>query len=93
MERVTRMKRIVIALAAVAFATSAFAADGAATYASKCAACHGKAGEGAKMAPTPIAGMPAAQVEKAITEGKGKMKAVKIEDAKAVSEYVAGLKK
>ena len=37
------MKRIVIALAAVAFATSAFAADGAALYASKCKGCHGAA--------------------------------------------------
>lgn len=86
------MKRIVIALAAVAFATSAFA-DGAATYASKCAACHGKAGEGAKMAPNAIAGMDAAAVEKAIAEGKGKMKPVKIDDAKGVAAYVAGLKK
>jgi mono/diheme cytochrome c family protein len=86
------MKRIVIALAAVAFATSALA-DGAATYASKCKGCHGAAGEGAKMAPKPIAGMDAATVEKAIAEGKGKMKPVKIEDAKAVAEFVAGLKK
>jgi mono/diheme cytochrome c family protein len=86
------MKRIVIALAAVAFSTAAFA-DGAATYAAKCKGCHGAAGEGAKMAPTPIAGMDAATVEKAITEGKGKMKPVKIEDAKAVAAFVAGLKK
>lgn len=88
------MKRIVIALAAVAFATSAFAADGAAQYAAKCKSCHGAAGEGAKMAPTPIAGTDAATVEKAITEGKGKMKPVKgVDDPKAVAEYVAGLKK
>ena len=86
------MKRIVIALAAVAFSTAAFA-DGAATYAAKCKGCHGAAGEGAKMAPTPIAGMDAATVEKAIAEGKGKMKPVKIEDADAVAEFVAGLKK
>ncbi len=86
------MKRIVTALFVVAFATAAFA-DGAATYASKCAACHGKAGEGAKMAPTAIAGLPADQVKKAITEGKGKMKPVKIEDADAVAAFVAGLKK
>ena len=86
------MKRIVTALFAVAIATSAFA-DGAATFASKCAACHGKSGEGAKMAPAPIAGMSADAVKKAITEGKGKMKPVKIEDADAVAAYVAGLKK
>ncbi len=86
------MKRIVAAVFAVAFATAALA-DGAATYASKCKACHGAAGEGGKMAPTPIAGMPADQVEKAITEGKGKMKPVKIDDADAVAKYVSGLKK
>jgi mono/diheme cytochrome c family protein len=86
------MKRIVTALFVVAFATTAFA-DGAATYASKCAACHGKEGVGAKMAPTPIAGLPADQVKKAITEGKGKMKPVKIENVDEVAAYVAGLKK
>ncbi|GEJ56746.1 c-type cytochrome [Anaeromyxobacter diazotrophicus] len=87
------MKRIVTALFAVAFATTALAADGAALYASKCKACHGAAGEGAKMAPNAIAGMPADQVKKAITEGKGKMKPVKVDDADAVAAYVAGLKK
>jgi mono/diheme cytochrome c family protein len=86
------MKRIVIALAALAVTTAAYA-DGAAVYATKCAACHGKAGEGAKMAPNPIAGMPAADVKKAIAEGKGKMKPQKVDDADAVAAFVAGLKK
>jgi mono/diheme cytochrome c family protein len=86
------MKRIVAALFTVALATSAYA-DAAATYKAKCAACHGKAGEGAKPAPNAIAGMPAADVKKSITEGKGKMKPVKIEDADDVAAYVAGLKK
>jgi cytochrome c6 len=85
------MKRIVIALAALAV-TAAYA-DGAAVYAQKCAACHGKQGEGAKMAPKEIAGMKAEDVKKAITEGKGKMKAQKVEDAEAVAQFVAGLKK
>lgn len=87
------MKRIVIAVLAVAFASSALAADAAATFASKCKACHGANGQGSKMAPNAIAGLPAEQVEKAITEGKGKMKPVKIDDAKGVAAYVAGLKK
>jgi cytochrome c6 len=86
------MKRIVIALAALAVTTAAYA-DGAAVYAQKCAACHGKQGEGAKMAPKEIAGMKAEDVKKAITEGKGKMKAQKVEDAEAVAQFVAGLKK
>ena len=86
------MKRIVIAIAALAFATSAFA-DAAATYAKKCAVCHGKAGEGAKMSPKPIAGVAVEQQKKAITEGVGKMKPVKIEDVDEVAAYAAGLGK
>ncbi len=86
------MKRIMAALFTVAFATAAFA-DGAATYASKCAACHGKQGEGAKMAPNAIAGKSADEVKKVIAEGKGKMKPVKIENADEVAAYVASLKK
>ncbi len=84
------MKRIVTALFAVAFATAA-AADGAATYAAKCKACHGAAGEGTKMAPEAIKGKDAT---KAIAEGHGKMKPVKLEaaDAKAVVDFVKGLK-
>ena len=86
------MNRIVAALFIVAVATSAYA-DAAATFASKCAGCHGKAGQGAKVAPKPIAGMQADEVKKAIAQGKGKMKPVKIEDADGVAAYVEGLKK
>jgi cytochrome c6 len=86
------MKRIVTALFVVAFATAAYA-DGAATFASKCAGCHGKQGEGSKMAPTPIAGMSTDAVKKAIKEGKGKMKPQTIDNADEVATYVAGLKK
>jgi mono/diheme cytochrome c family protein len=85
------MKRIVTALFVVAFATAAYA-DGAATYAAKCKVCHGAAGEGGKMAPEPIKGKPEAAVLKAINEGKGKMKPVKIDDAADVAKFVAGLK-
>lgn len=84
------MKRIATVLA-IAFATAAFA-DGAATYAAKCKVCHGAAGEGTKMAPTPIKGKTEAEVLKSIHEGKGKMKPVKIDDAADVAKYVAGLK-
>jgi mono/diheme cytochrome c family protein len=84
------MKRIIAALFTVALATSAYA-DAAALYKSKCAACHGKSGEGAKLAPKPIAGLPAAETKKAILEGAGKMKPVKISeaDADAVAALVA----
>jgi len=87
------MKRIVVALFAVAFATTALA-DGAAVYAAKCKMCHGAAGEGTKVAPDSIKGKAADAIKKAVNEGKGKMKAVKLEaaDADAVSGFVAGLK-
>jgi cytochrome c6 len=90
------MKRIALALVALGIASPAFA-DGAAIFAKRCAICHGKAGEGAKMASEPIAGIAAAKVKKAIAEGfagKKKMRPVKMDeaDADAVAAYVAGLK-
>jgi mono/diheme cytochrome c family protein len=85
------MKRFVTALLVVAFATAAYA-DGAATYAAKCKICHGASGEGSKMSPEPIKGKPEAAVLKAINEGKGKMKPVKIDNAAEVAKFVAGLK-
>ena len=86
------MKRAVFAVAALLLASTALA-DGAETFAKKCAACHGKEGVGAKMMPKSIAGTPAATVLKVIKEGQGKMKPVAIDDAAAVADYVAGLKK
>ncbi len=85
------MKRILVAAFLAAFATAA-SADGAATYAAKCKMCHGAAGEGGAMFKQSIKGMAADKVEKVIKEGKGKMPAVKIDDAAAVAKYVAGLK-
>jgi len=85
------MKRILTALVAVAFATVALA-DGAASFKAKCAACHGAAGEGSKVSPAPIKGKGEADVLKAINEGKGKMKPVKIDNAAEVAKFVAGLK-
>jgi mono/diheme cytochrome c family protein len=89
------MKRIVTAFAAVALATAAAAADGAAVYKSKCAMCHGADGKGSKMAPDAIGGKGADAVKKAVAEGKGKMKPVKgVEgaDLDAVAAHVAGMK-
>ncbi len=85
------MKTIAIILVGIALASAAYA-DGAATYAAKCKMCHGAAGEGTKMAPDPIKGKAEADVLKAINDGKGKMKAVKIDDAADVAKFVAGLK-
>jgi mono/diheme cytochrome c family protein len=89
------MKKILVATFAALLATSALA-DGAETFAKKCAVCHGKDGAGAKMVARSIAGMPKDKVLKAITEGftgAKKMSPVKIDDADAVAAYVAGLKK
>ncbi len=85
------MIRKLVAVFAVLFATAAFA-DGAATFNQKCKGCHGPEGAG-KGSIKSIAGTPADAVKKAIAEGKGKMKPVKIDNADEVAAYVAGLKK
>jgi mono/diheme cytochrome c family protein len=85
------MKRILTALFVLAFATAA-QADGAATFAAKCKMCHGADGSGGAMFKGSIKGLPEAQVLKTIKEGKGKMKAVQIDDAPAVAKYVSSLK-
>lgn len=85
------MKRVAIALFALAFATAAFA-DGAETFSKKCAACHGKDASGGGMYKQSIKGKPADEVAKVIKEGKGKMKPVAIDNADEVAKYVAGLK-
>jgi cytochrome c len=92
------MKRMIVAVALVVgmVGVARAAEDGAALYKSKCAACHGAAGEGGKMAPDPIAGASADSIAKVVNEGKGKMKPVKgltDEQGKAIGAYVAGLKK
>jgi mono/diheme cytochrome c family protein len=85
------MKRILAAAFVLAFASVA-QADGAATFAAKCKVCHGAEGAGGAMFKGSIRGLKEADVLKTINEGKGKMKAVKIDDAPAVAKYVAGLK-
>jgi cytochrome c6 len=94
------MKRFLPAVLAAALALPALAADGAALYASKCAMCHGKDGKG-----TPVGQKMGAkdlgeekgktkEIEKVVTNGKGKMSAFKgkltDDEIKAVSGYVAG---
>jgi mono/diheme cytochrome c family protein len=85
------MKRILAAVFVLAFATVA-QADGAATFASKCKMCHGAEGAGGAMFKGSIKGLKEADVLKVIQEGKGKTKAVQIDDAPAVAKYVSGLK-
>jgi cytochrome c6 len=85
------MKRIMIAIV-VLFSASGARADGAATYAQKCAMCHGKDANGGGMYKKSIKGRPEAEVLNVIKEGKGKMKPVAIDDAADVAKYVAALK-
>jgi mono/diheme cytochrome c family protein len=84
------MKRFLVAAALVALAGSA-SADAAATFKAKCAMCHGADGAGGAMYKKSIKGTKEATVLATITQGKGKMKPVKIDDAAAVAKWVAGL--
>ena len=86
------MKKILVAAFAALVATSAFA-DGAETFAKKCAVCHGKDLAGGKIVTRSIAGISADKVTKAVTEGFGKMKPVKIDNVAEVAAFVAGAKK
>ena len=96
------MKRYVIILAAFTLASSmAWAQDGAAIYKTKCAMCHGAAGEG-KTGPA-LAGtkMTAQQITDALTKGVEGKKAphskpvagLSADQASAVASYVTTLKK
>jgi cytochrome c6 len=71
------MKRLVVALAVLAFASVAAAADGAAIYKSKCAVCHGPDGKGQnpmgkKLGVQDLAAskMSEAEIVKIVNEGK-----------------------
>lgn len=82
------------------FALPAFAADGAATFKAKCAACHGPNGEG-KMGPK-LQGtaVTADQIVDMLTKGndakkvphKKPLSGLSADDAKAVADFVKSLK-
>ena len=84
----------------VSLSLSAFAADGAATFKAKCAACHGPEGQG-KVGPK-LAGtsLSADQISDLLTKGdeakkaphKKAMASLSADDAKAVADYVKTLK-
>ena len=90
---------VVISLS-VSIALPAFAADGAATYKAKCAACHGADGQG-KVGPA-VKGLSLSteQITDLLTKGEEAKKAphkkamagLSADDAKAVAEYVKSLK-
>ena len=86
------MKKILVAAFAALVATTAFA-DGAETFAKKCAVCHGKDLAGGKIVTRSIAGTSKDKVVAAVTKGMGKMKPVKIDNVDEVAAFVAGAKK
>jgi mono/diheme cytochrome c family protein len=96
------MKRFVTTLAALAvFSCLAFAEDGGALYKTKCAACHGAAGEG-KIGPSlQKTSLSEKQIADLIANGAAGKKAphtkavggVSADQATAIATYVAGLKK
>jgi len=85
---------------ALSVAMPAFAADGAATFKAKCAACHGPEGQG-KIGPA-LKGtsVTADQITEMLTKGndakkpphKKPLSGLSEEDAKAVAEFVKSLK-
>lgn len=90
----------VICTLAISIAMPAFAADGAATYKAKCAACHGPEGQG-KVGPA-VKGstLTADQITDLLAKGNDAKKVphkkaavgLSAEDAKAVADYVKTLK-
>jgi mono/diheme cytochrome c family protein len=99
--RFTKLLILVVVVALTAsLALPAFAADGAATYKAKCAACHGPEGQG-KVGPA-VKGttLTADQITDLLTKGndakkaphKKAMAAIPADDAKATAEFVKTLK-
>ena len=100
MRRTTLMVLFVICTLAVSIAMPAFAADGAATYKAKCAACHGPEGQGKVGPAVKAAPVTADQINDLLTRGDDAKKAphkkavsgLTPADAKAVADYVKTLK-
>ncbi len=83
-----------------ALAVPAFAADGANTYKAKCAACHGPDGQGRVGPALKGTSLGADDIVALLSKGNEAKKAphkkgisgVSADDAKAVAEFVKGLK-
>lgn len=93
---------VILAVAVLVAAPVLAAEDGAALYKSKCAMCHGADGVAKKMAepsrnftdPKFQGEMTKESIAKVVTEGKGKMKPVKLtpEQIDAVASHVKTMK-
>jgi len=90
----------VICTLAISIAMPAFAADGAAVYKAKCAACHGPEGQGKVGPAVKGTSMTPDQITDLVAKGNDAKKAphkkavagVSAEDAKAAADYVKTLK-
>src|SRR6201997_4301271 len=91
---------LVVAALSISIAMPSFAADGAATYKAKCAACHGPEGQGKVGPAVKGTSLSADQITDLLTKGEDAKKAphkkalagVSADDAKAVADYVKTLK-
>ncbi len=94
------MKRIVLALAVVAFAAAARAEGGATLFQSRCVACHGKDGKGSPAGlhlgakDLTVTKLSEADIEGVISNGRGKMTPFKGKlaeaDIKSLAKFVKG---
>jgi cytochrome c553 len=90
----------VIFTLALSLAMPAFAADGAATYKAKCAACHGPEGQGKVGPAVKGTSLSADQISDLLTKGADAKKAphkkaiagLSADDAKAVADFAKTLK-
>lgn len=94
-------KRLAVVALLAVFSTAAFAQDGAALYKSKCAVCHGAAGEGKGKVGPKVAGTTKTpeQIVALLTKGgaeKGHhvkpVAGLQPDQAKAIATYVKTLK-
>src|ERR1700757_3500256 len=99
--RITKLIVLLVVVAlSISIALPAFAADGAASYKAKCAACHGPEGQGKVGPALKGTALSVDQINDLLTKGEDAKKAphkkaisgVAADDAKAVADYVKSLK-
>jgi len=99
--RITKLLTLLLVLAlSASLALPAFAQDGAATYKTKCAACHGPEGQGKVGPALKGTSLTADQISDLLTKGndakkpphKKAMASLSADDAKALAAFVKALK-